>query len=346
MAKYYFSGGVMMNSLTSNITMFFTSYLSNTVGYSENTIKSYRDTFVLLFSYAEEEHLIKRGKISIELFHKDTITAFLEWLESKRGVSVATRNQRLAALKSFSRYMSLSAVEYIDTFQAVLDIPPKKGSSKTVDYLTVEAITLLLKEPDFDSYSGIRDLAILSLLYESGCRVQELINLKYGDLSPASPATIMVTGKGNKTRIIPISSKAVSILNKYIAVYKIFDSTEMLFTNKQSRPLTRSGIAYILRKHSDSARVKNPQIFGTAAIHPHVLRHSKAMHLLESGVNLIYIRDFLGHSSVITTEIYAKANPEIKRKYLESAASNIDTSVNKFSEKEKETLLEWLKHNI
>ena len=156
----------------------------------------------------------------------------------------------------------------------------------------------------------------------------------------------MVTGKGNKTRIIPISSKAVSILNKYTAVYKIFDSTEMLFTNKQSRPLTRSGIAYILRKHSDSARVKNPPIFGTAAIHPHVLRHSKAMHLLESGVNLIYIRDFLGHSSVITTEIYAKANPEIKRKYLESAASNIDTSVNKFSEKEKETLLEWLKHNI
>ncbi len=237
-------------------------------------------------------------------------------------------------------------VEYIDTFQAVLDIPPKKGSSKTVDYLTVEANTLLLKEPNFDSYSGIRDLAILSLLYESGCRVQELINLKYGDLSPASPATIMVTGKGNKTRIIPISSKAVSILNKYTAVYKISDSTEMLFTNKQSRPLTRSGIAYILRKHSDSARVKNPQIFGTAAIHPHVLRHSKAMHLLESGVNLIYIRDFLGHSSVITTEIYAKANPKIKRKYLESAASNIDISVNKFSEKEKETLLEWLKHNI
>ena len=92
----------MMNSLTSNITMFFTNYLSNTVGYSENTIKSYRDTFVLLFSYAEEEHLIKRGKISIELFYKDTIVAFLEWLELKRGASVSTRNQRLAALKSFS----------------------------------------------------------------------------------------------------------------------------------------------------------------------------------------------------------------------------------------------------
>ena len=336
----------MMNSLTSNITMFFTNYLPNTVGYSENTIKSYRDTFVLLFLYAEEEHLTKRGKISIELFRKDTIVAFLEWLEIKRGVSVSTRNQRLAALKSFSRYMSLNTVEYLDTFQAVLDIPPKKGSSKTVDYLTVEAITLLLKEPDASSYSGIRDLAILSLLYESGCRVQELIDLKYDDLSLNSPATISVTGKGNKTRIIPISNKVVSILNKYTAIYKISDSTEVLFTNKQAKSLTRSGISYIIKKHSDSARIKNPQIFGMATVHPHVLRHSKAMHLLESGVNLIYIRDFLGHSSVITTEIYAKSNPEIKRKYLENAASNIDISVNKFSEKEKESLLEWLKHNI
>lgn len=326
--------------------MFFTNYLSNTVGYSENTIKSYRDTFVLLFSYAEEEHLIKRGRISVELFYKDTIIAFLEWLEIKRRATVSTRNQRLAALKSFSRYMSLTTVEYLDIFQAILDIPPKKGSSKAVDYLNIEAIALLLKEPVFDSHSGIRDLAILSLLYESGCRVQELIDLKYGDLSLTSPATITVTGKGNKTRIIPISNKAASILKKYTFVYKISASTETLFTNKQSKPLTRSGIAYILRKHSDAARIKNPQIFGSATIHPHVLRHSKAMHLLESGVNLIYIRDFLGHSSVITTEIYAKANPEIKRKYLESAASNIDISVNKFSEKEKETLLEWLKHNI
>ena len=218
----------MMNSLTSNITMFFTNYLPNTVGYSENTIKSYRDTFVLLFLYAEEEHLTKRGKISIELFRKDTIVAFLEWLEIKRGVSVSTRNQRLAALKSFSRYMSLNTVEYLDTFQAVLDIPPKKGSSKTVNYLTVEAITLLLREPDASSYSGIRDLAILSLLYESGCRVQELIDLKYGDLSLNSPATISVTGKGNKTRIIPISNKVVSILNK-TSVYKGYkqDKIEM-----------------------------------------------------------------------------------------------------------------------
>lgn len=326
--------------------MYFTNYLTNTVGYSENTIKSYRDTFVLLFSYAEDEHLIKRGKISIELFQKDYIVSFLDWLETNRGASISTRNQRLAALKSFSRYMSFISVENLDTFQAILDIPPKKGPSRTVDYLSVEAITLLLKEPNIDTRSGIRDLAILSLLYESGCRVQELIDLKLGNLSLSLPATIVVTGKGNKSRTIPISNKVVSILNRYIALYKVSESTHYLFTNKQSKQLTRSGIAYILRKYSDSARAKNPQALGTAIIHPHVLRHSKAMHLLESGINLIYIRDFLGHSSVITTEIYAKANPEIKRRYLESAASNIDISINKYTEKEKQTLLEWLKNNI
>lgn len=335
-----------MNSLTSNITMFFTNYLPHTVGYSDNTIKSYRDTFVLLFSYADLNHLLKRSKLSIDLFYKDNIISFLEWLESDRSASISTRNQRLAALKSFSRYMSLNSVEFLDTFQAILDIPPKKGPIKQVDYLSVDAVKKILIEPDINSVGGIRDLAILSLLYESGCRVQELIDIKYADLSLNSPATVIVTGKGNKSRIVPISTNVVSILAKYIMVYKISDSTATLFVNRQGTALTRSGIAYILKKYTDSARTKNPQMFGNLVVHPHVLRHSKAMHLLESGVNLIYIRDFLGHSSVITTEIYAKANPEIKRKYLEEAAANIDISIDKYSNEDKESLLEWLKHNI
>lgn len=335
-----------MNSLSSHITLFFTSYLPNTVGYSENTIKSYRDTFVLLFTYSEIKQLIRRGRITIELFKTDNVLSFLEWLESERGASVSTRNQRLAALKSFGRYMSSNCVEYLDVFQSLLDIRSKKGISKTVDYLSVDAVSQLLQEPDPNSSSGIRDLAILSLLYESGCRVQELINLKYGNVSITVSATITITGKGNKVRIIPISHNVVSILTQYTAIYGISDPMQQLFTNRQAKPLTRSGIAYILKKHSDSARSRNPDIFGNAAIHPHVLRHSKAMHLLESGVNLVYIRDFLGHSSVTTTEIYAKSNPEIKRKFLEEAASNLDLSVNKFSDKEKDTLLDWLKKNI
>lgn len=336
----------MNTSLTVLITSFFTAYLPNVAGYSENTIKSYRDTFVLLFSFADEQKLCPRGRINIDIFSKKNITGFLEWLENSRNVSVSTRNQRLAALKSFCRYASSNEIEHLDIFQQVLDIRPKKGISKTVDYLSIDAIALLLKQPDSNTRNGIRDLALLSLLYESGCRVQELIDVKTGSISFNAPATVTVTGKGSKVRIIPLSSNVASIISRYVNAYQIFEPGQHLFTNHHKESLTRSGVTYILRKYVEKARRKEPALFGNTNIHPHVLRHSKAMHLLESGVNLIYIRDFLGHSSVTTTEIYAKSNPEIKRKFLEEAALNIDSIVDKYSEKEKQTLLDWLKNNI
>ncbi len=336
----------MNTSLPVLITSFFTAYLPNVAGYSENTIKSYRDTFVLLFHFAEEQKLCPRGRINIDIFSRENITGFLQWLENSRNVSVSTRNQRLAALKSFSRYASSNAVEYLDIFQQILDIKPKKSISKTVDYLSVDAIALLLKQPDPNTHNGIRDLALLSLLYESGCRVQELIDIKAGSMSFSVPATITVTGKGNKIRIIPISSNAASIINRYAKTYQISETVQHLFTNHHKEPLTRSGVTYILKKYVEKAKRQKPELFGNANVHPHVLRHSKAMHLLESGVNLIYIRDFLGHSSVTTTEIYARSNPAIKRKFLEEAALNIDSGIDKYSAKEKETLLDWLKKNI
>lgn len=335
----------MKSSLSTLITSFFTNYLPNDVGYSDNTIQSYRDTFVLLFSFAEQKHLCPRGKITIGLFSKENIQLFLEWLEHDRNVSISTRNQRLAALKSFSKYVSSNSPEYLGVFQQILDIKVKKGISKTVDYLTSDAITILLKQPCPNSKSGLRDLALLSLLYESGCRVQEIIDIKYGNISFNNPATITVTGKGNKVRIIPISSKVSSIIKKYTLQNCITNPQKNLFTNNRNEPLTRSGISYILNKYTDMSKIDHPDLF-CGKIHPHILRHSKAMHLLENGINLIYIRDFLGHSSVTTTEIYARSNPEIKRKYLEAAATNIDDAIDKFSAHEKQTLLDWLKNNI
>ncbi|MDD3041082.1 tyrosine-type recombinase/integrase [Bacteroides sp.] len=335
----------MNSSLTTLITSFFTNYLPNIAGYSENTVKSYRDTFVLLFNFADKNKLCPRGRIGIEIFYKENILGFLEWIEIERNATVSTRNQRLAALKSFSKYASSNAIEYMDTFQQVLDIKIKKGTSKTVDYLTVDAVSLLLKQPCSVTRNGIRDLALLSLLYESGCRVQEIIDIQLGNISFHTPATITVTGKGRKVRVIPISTNVISIISRYTAKYHIMNPQQTLFTNNRKEPLTRSGVSYILKKYTETAKQERAELFG-ASIHPHVLRHSKAMHLLESGVNLIYIRDFLGHSSVITTEIYAKSNPEIKRKFLEEAAMNIDTAIDKFSDKEKQTLLDWLKNNV
>lgn len=336
----------MKSSLTALITAFFSAYLPKVAGYSENTIQSYRDTFVLLFSFADGKHLCPRGRVSIDIFSSKNILAFLEWLETSRNASVSTRNQRLAALKSFCKYASSNAVEYLDIFQQVLDIRPKKGATKTVDYLSVDAVALLLKQPDPGTNNGIRDLALLSLLYESGCRVQEIIDVKLGSISFSVPATVTVAGKGSKIRIVPLSANLAAIICRYVKTYLISDPGQHLFTSHRKEPLTRSGVAYILRKHAEKARKEEPALFGSTNVHPHVLRHSKAMHLLESGVNLIYIRDFLGHSSVTTTEIYARSNPEVKRRFLEGAASKIDSAIVKYSEKEKQTLLDWLRKNI
>jgi integrase/recombinase XerD len=198
--------------------------------------------------------------------------------------------------------------------------------------------------PDTNLHSGRRDLSVLALMYDTGARVQEIADLKVADIRIKAPATIRLTGKGNKTRIIPLMPQTMSIVKKYMADYGLLDETKQanpLFFNRKNEKLTRAGLSYILNKYVDRAKASNKELF-LEKMSAHVLRHSKAMHLLQSGVNLIYIRDFLGHSSVTTTEIYAKSDPEIKRKAIEEASPKV-LPKEKFSTKEKEDLCEWLK---
>lgn len=198
--------------------------------------------------------------------------------------------------------------------------------------------------PDTNFHSGCRDLSVLALMYDTGARIQEIADLQVTDIRIKAPATIRLTGKGNKTRIIPLMPQTMSIMKKYMVDYGLLDEskgTEPLFFNRKSEKLTRAGLTYILNKYVDQAKVANKDLF-PEKMSAHVLRHSKAMHLLQSGVNLIYIRDFLGHSSVTTTEIYAKSNPEIKRKAIEEASPKV-LPKEKFTVKEKEDLCEWLK---
>lgn len=327
------------------ITDFFTNYLNREAGLSTNTIKSYRDTFILLFKYLDENGICKINKIKMDVLNVDTVNGFLNWLEESRGNSINSRNQRLAALKAFCNYVIRKNPEKSSICQNVLNIRVKKALQKSVKYLTVNAVECLLKVPDKYSSKGIRDLAIMSLLYESGCRVQELINLKLGNISFCVPNTVTLTGKGNKARVIPISKNVADILKVYLQSAGICDVEHHVFVNRYNEPLSRSGIAYILDKYGQMAHDIQPELF-TSKLHPHILRHSKAMHLLENGVNLIYIRDFLGHSSVTTTEIYAKCNPELKRKYIEQASNLIMEEIEEYNSEEKLTLLEWLRNNI
>ena len=191
-----------------------------------------------------------------------------------------------------------------------------------IDYLSGEETELLFKQPDTTTPKGRRDLALLTLMYDSAARVQEICDLKINSVSLTVPAVIRLYGKGRKTRNVPLDAPCVEILRKYMKENRLQHS-EMsntpLFFNSRKEKLSRSGVGYILSKYVEKANENGGHI--SEKISPHCLRHSKAMHMVEAGINLIYIRDFLGHESIETTQVYAKANPEIRRKAIEKMES-------------------------
>lgn len=333
----------MKTSLQKMVQDFFTKYLNSERGISENTMKNYRDTFLQLFEYTQTEKQTKINKIKIEDIDNLLIIDFLDWLESKKNISISTRNNRLAGIKSFFRYIANHYPMYLNQSTLILEIKNKKNISKPMNYLTQEAIKHLLSTFDVTNSKELRNLCIVLLLYESGARVSELINVHTYELKLYSPQTLVLHGNGNKTRIVPIDASVGAYLKDYIKIFKI-KNDDFLFQNNKHEQLTRKGIAFILNKAFERARELKPSIY-PKTLSPHCLRHSKAMHLLENDINLVYIRDFLGHSSVTTTEIYSKANPEVKRRYLEKASKNLIDHED-YNSEEKELLLDWLRKNI
>lgn len=302
------------------LTKFLSDFLPGQKNVSPNTIRSYRDTFKLLLRYFQERERIPPEKLTMSCITQVRITSFLDWLETERGCSVTTRNLRLTAVHSFFRYAQAESPESLFHFQKVIAIPVKKGRKKTVEHLTPDGIRLLLEQPDRSCPKGRRDLVMLSTLYDSGARVQELIDLNVVDFIPGANAVLVLTGKGNKTRRVPLMKNTASLLVAYISENHLdapHKKTYPLFTNSQHNRLTKEGVAYVLGKYAAQAHEISDIV--PAKVKCHMLRHSKAVHLLQAGVNLIYIRDFLGHTDIKTTEIYARADTELKRKALENA---------------------------
>lgn len=324
------------------LTEFFSEYLSRRKNVSRNTILSYRDTFKLLIHYCQEIKKIPAEKISLELLSSEWLADFLSWLETDRKSSIATRNQRLAALHAFFRYIQMEEPTGILHFQKIIAIPIKKAKKPIIEYLTTDAIKILLKQPDRYTTKGRRDLTLISVLYDTGARVQELIDIKIRDVILQKPATITLAGKGNKIRRVPIMENTVKLLQRYLLENNLeqqFRNEEPLFTNNQHHKLTKEGIAFIISKYVTSARQKSMLV--PNKVNAHMFRHSKAMHLLQAGVNLIYIRDFLGHVDIKTTEIYARADTETKRKAIEKLCPDIISSNLPDWGKDK-ALLTWL----
>jgi site-specific recombinase XerD len=325
-----------------HLTEFLSVYLPSQKNVSKNTICSYRDTFKLMIRYCQEKESIPAEKITMEALSSNLIISFLEWLENDRKCCISTRNQRLAAIHSFFRYVQSEEPTGIFHFQKIIAISIKKTKKTVVEHLTPEAMKLLLEQPDKHTPKGRRDLALMSLLYDTGARVQELIDIRVCDVILENPAVIILTGKGNKTRRVPIMKNMVLLLQNYLAENKLNKSWKdeyPLFTNNQHHKLTKEGVAYIVAKYVVNGRKISTII--PPKVKVHMFRHSKAMHLLQAGVNLIYIRDFLGHVDLKTTEIYARTDTETKRKAIENAYPDlIDSNLPDWNK--DHALLSWL----
>lgn len=313
------------SSLPKHIGNFFTKHLSAERGASPNTIRAYALAICQFVEYLDESHKASPHKATTAVLTKENVLGFLSWLETERQVSVNTRNHRLAALHSLCRYMLKADIAHMGRWQDILSIKSKKTRPKPISFLSVEGMRLLLESIPADNLSGRRDLALIALLYDSAARVSELINLRPCDLHLGQPAYIVLRGKGNKNRAVPLQENEVNLLKMYINenfLERDELQTEPLFKNRNGSKLTAAGVTYLLMKYVTLAHAVNPELV-PKNLSPHCLRHSKAMHLLQAGVNLVYIRDILGHSSIITTEVYARADSKQKRDALEAAYKDV-----------------------
>ena len=284
--------------------------------------------------------------VSFECITKNVIIDFLDWIQENRHCSNATRNCRLAALRSFFCYMQYENPERMYEWQKILSIKVKRHGKQSINYLTTDGIKLILEQPDQSTGSGRRNLAMLALMYDSGARVQEIIDITPSSVRLDNPSIVKLFGKGRKARIVPLQEEQTVFLKKYMQENHLLEpyaNQYPLFSNSRKEKLTRAGVAYILNTYVTLARKINPLII-PETISCHSLRHSKAMHLLQAGVNLVYIRDLLGHVSVQTTDVYARADSRQKREAFEKAYVDLSPNAAKTKIWEKDgNLLEWLK---
>lgn len=300
-----------------HLRRFLGEYLPRQRSASPCTVRAYRDALKLLLTSVAE---VKRGSVAaLQLSDIDRVAvlAFLESIETRRDNSVSTRNHRLAAIRSFFRFVSSTSPESVEQCARIVGIPLKRDDSRTVDYLTLDEIQAVLRQVVVDAHEGRRDDALLHFLYNTGARIQEALDVRRGDLVLDKPPHVLLRGKGRKERLCPLWADTVERLQRLLDDRPAdAEPTSPVFTSRGGRPLTRFGAGYILEKYVRRAIPHCPSL-ERKNIHPHTLRHTTAMHLLQAGVDLNTIRCWLGHASVTTTNRYVEIDLEMKRRAIE-----------------------------
>ena len=332
----------MPNRFSKLVQEFLTNYIIGECNYSMNTKASYSATFHLLLEFINEEKNIKPNKIEIETITKEVIIQFLDWLETNRNVSVQTRNQRLACIKSFYKYVQSNELDLFDTCSLILSIKNKKVPNKIISYFSEDEIRIMINY--LNNSKDLKKLTMICVLYETGSRVSEFINIKLNDLNLSNNASITLYGKGNKTRIVPISRELVKLINKYLKEIYINYGDDYLFYSNYQRKYSRYSINKLVTVLINKIKINHKNYF-KGKYHPHSFRHTKATHLYNNGTPLLYIKEFLGHSTVSSTEIYATPDSRKQREEILKNSESITTK-NKYNNNKKDDLDNWLKNNM
>ncbi|OGF64388.1 MAG: integrase [Candidatus Fischerbacteria bacterium RBG_13_37_8] len=316
---------------------FFLNRLINQKNVSPQTISSYRDTIRLLLHYLYCQNKKAPSCLTIADIDASVILKFLNYLEKERNNSITSRNARLSAIRSLFRYASFIQPESMEIIQKVLAIPMKRSNRLQVLHLTKEEIESIINAPDSSSWSGMRDRTMFMTFYNIGARVSEIIALRISHVSIGKNSYARIQGKGRKERIIPLWKSTAHMIKTWIK-YLGSNHDNYLFPNNQGNPLTRQGVKYRLRLAKNIAERNCPSL-KNKKVCPHILRHTTAMHLLQSGIDISLIALWLGHESPLTTHIYLQADIVMK----ESILKKLDPPASKYIRyRANDSLLQFL----
>lgn len=298
------------------VESFFTSYLPRQRGASPHTTRAYRDALKLLFHFVAEQHGREIAALALEDFDADTIARFLDHLETERFNSAATRNCRRAALRSLFKHLLRNDLDNALRYTQVLALPSKRARLRPSTYLEAIDVRAIIGNPDRRTRNGWRDYTLLLFLYNCGARVSEATGMLWRDVQLMPLRQVRLHGKGRKERLVPLWRETADALRRLRKMSPDPDR-EHVFVNRHGQPLTRDGVAYILAKHAAAVAQGRPRLAGDR-VTPHVFRHSCAVALLQSGTDVTVIRDYLGHSSIATTNRYIATNLKMKRDALQT----------------------------
>lgn len=317
-------GKVKDEQLFNLLRDFLIVYLPNQRRASDNTVKTYRTAWNQFLKYVAGQKKVSMMSVTFEMINYGMVNAYLDWITNEKNIGAATRNNRLAAIRAFISYASACRPEYISLASELSAIRlQKKENFAKVDYMTETAVKALLEEPDTATEIGLRDQFLMIFLYDTGARIQEVLNVKICDLKIDKTPTVTLHGKGGKIRVVPLMKDTVKHLHNYMGVFHKDEpwlSAEWLFyvERRGIRSAMCDDTARLrIKKYAKSAREKCPDV--PANVHPHLWRHTRAMHLYQHGMDLALISQWLGHKQLETTLIYAYADTEAKRKAIEKA---------------------------